>query len=82
MDESRYIALKERGILFRMNFVSLVGGYGEDARKKAEWLLSKGMIDLTGSDVHRLESIVQSIEKSPRNVRTVNFLSDVSKNTL
>lgn len=82
MDESRYIALKERGILFQMNFVSLVGGYGEDARKKAEWLLSKGMIDLTGSDVHRLESIVQSIEKSPRNVKTANFLSDVSKNTL
>ncbi len=65
MEEKDYRKLKDMGILFQMNFVSLVGGYGETARKKAEWLLAEGMIDFTGSDVHRLASVMELIEKSP-----------------
>lgn len=65
MEERDYEKYKDMGILFQMNFISLVGGYGETAKKKAEWLLSKGMVDLTGSDVHRLESIQRGIALSP-----------------
>lgn len=54
MDENSYIKWKERGLLFQANFLSLVGGYGEAARKKCEWLLHEGLIDLLGSDLHRL----------------------------
>lgn len=54
MDEKSYIKWKERGLLFQMNFLSLVGAYGDTARKKGEWLLQEGMIDLCGSDLHRL----------------------------
>lgn len=66
MEKSDYKKYKEMGLLFQMNFVSLVGGYGEAAQKKAEWLLSEGMIDILGSDVHRLESILHLIELSPQ----------------
>lgn len=78
MEEKDYIKLKERGILFQMNFVSLVGGYGETAKKKAEWLLSKDMIDLTGSDIHRLDSIRKSISLSPQKNIHIQKLIDLS----
>ena len=66
MEEADYRRLKEMGVLFQMNLVSLAGGYGETAQKKAEWLLANGMIDLLGSDIHNLEAFSRMIEKSPR----------------
>lgn len=54
MNEKEYLELRQKGVKFQLNYVSLVGGYGETARKKSIWLLKKGMIDLAGSDLHRL----------------------------
>lgn len=56
MEENDYRKLKEMGILFQMNFLSLTGSYGEQAKKKAEWLLSSKMINFVGSDIHRLDA--------------------------
>ena len=56
-----------------MNFASLTGAYGETARKKAEWLLGQGMIDLTGSDLHKLESF-QSIIGQDAKMKTISKL--------
>ncbi|MCH5229175.1 MAG: capsular biosynthesis protein [Muribaculaceae bacterium] len=66
MDEKDYRRLKENGVLFQMNFMSIVGAYGETARKKAEWLLDAGMIDMMGSDVHRLDHVLNNIKQSPK----------------
>lgn len=81
MDEREYLRLKGKGVLFQMNFVSLVGGYGETARKKAEWLLSKGMIDLTGSDVHRLDHITANITLKPKKKSYIQQLIDIGSQT-
>lgn len=62
MGEKDYRRLKERGVLFQINYVSLVGGYGETSRKKSIWLLERGMVDMTGSDIHRLASNKQLID--------------------
>lgn len=62
MEKDDYKCLKDRGVLFQLNYVSLVGGYGETARKKAEWLLKNGMIDFAGSDVHRLEALRHAVD--------------------
>lgn len=78
MDEREYLRLKGKGVLFQMNFVSLVGGYGETARKKAEWLLSKGMIDLTGSDVHRLDHITANITLKPKNNGLITRMQQIT----
>ena len=61
MEEKDYVKLKEKNIKFQLNLLSLVGAYGEQARKKAEWLISKDMVDLLGSDVHRLDSVKHHI---------------------
>lgn len=73
MDKADYRKYKDMGLLFQMNFASLVGGYGETAQKKAEWLLSEGMIDFTGSDIHRPKSTLGLID-------TKNFKKGLTDN--
>ncbi|MDE6027241.1 MAG: capsular biosynthesis protein [Muribaculaceae bacterium] len=80
MEEDDYRELKSKGILFQTNFASLVGGYGETARKKAEWLLKEGMIDLTGSDLHRLSFFNETLEQSPRKKWSLEQLATVAAN--
>lgn len=63
MDRKDYVRLREMGIRFQVNLLSFVGGYGEVARKKAEWLLDKDMADVAGSDLHRLETFDRGINK-------------------
>lgn len=77
MEEKDYKRLKANDILFQMNFASLVGGYGETAQKKAEWLLKNNMIDLTGSDVHRLRATMQMIESKPKKQQGLALLLEV-----
>lgn len=57
MDEKYYMQLKEMGIKFQLNILSLIGMYGTIAKKKAEYLVSKSFIDYLGTDIHRKESI-------------------------
>ena len=62
MEEKDYKNLKDRGVKLQLNYLSLVGGYGEQAKKKAEWLLSQKMINFLGSDIHRFSHIKDSLD--------------------
>lgn len=62
MEEKDYLRLKEKGIKFQINILSLVGAYGETAKNKAEWFLERNMIDFFGTDVHRLDTMISHIE--------------------
>ena len=57
MDESDYLNLKDSGVLFQLNLLSLGGHYGKLSRKKAQRLLRLGLYDVTGSDLHSVETI-------------------------
>lgn len=61
MEKADYAKLKERGILFQLNLPSLCGGYGREAAHKAAQLLSEGMYDLCGSDLHRLAAFRDAV---------------------
>lgn len=80
MGERDYKDLKERGVIFQTNFMSLVGMYGETARKKAEWLLKEGMVNLTGSDLHRQSATERYLQKSPAKREHLEKLLDVAHN--
>lgn len=80
MDENDYRELKSMGVLFQTNFASLVGGYGESARKKAEWLLKEGMIDVTGSDLHRLGFFNETLQESPKKKQSLQHIMNVAAN--
>lgn len=57
-----YKKLKKSGCLFQINLLSTTGYYGKEATITADFLLKKGMIDFTGSDVHNMKH-VESFEK-------------------
>lgn len=80
MDKEDYEKWRNRGVMFQCNFVSLVGGYGETARGKLEWLLKQGMIDLTGSDLHRHKVLLHTEVKRPKNSETLKALVEVAHN--
>lgn len=80
MNEDDYRSWRSKGVLFQCNFISLVGGYGESARKKTEWLLKEGMVDVIGSDVHRKFVFDHIIEKSPKRSDSLRLLVEIANN--
>lgn len=77
MNEGDYIKLREKGVKMQLNYVSLVGGYGETAKKKSIWLLKNGYIDVIGSDVHRLKSNQILIAQKPSKGEHLEMLRKV-----
>lgn len=57
MEENDYHQLKENGVLFQLNLLSLGGHYGKLCKQKAQRLLSLGFYDVAGSDLHSSDSI-------------------------
>lgn len=82
MSEKDYEELKDMDIKFQANIMSLVGGYGEGVRKKLEWLLDKNMIDLAGSDVHRLEWVRELFGKSPSKNKYLDSFAEVAARSI
>lgn len=80
MNEDDYYKWRERGVLFQCNWISLVGGYGETARRKIEWLLKAGLVSFTGSDMHRKTIFDHVIEKKPKSSDALAQLEHVAKN--
>ena len=77
MNEADYNRLREKGVRMQLNYVSLVGGYGETARKKSVWLLKNGYIDAVGSDIHRLKSNQTLIGERPSKKEHLDMLLHV-----
>lgn len=51
-DRGDYNRMKDLGMLFQLNLLSLSGYYGKDVHKKALALLEDNLIDFLGSDIH------------------------------
>ncbi len=47
-----YDEVKDRGVLFQINLLSLTGYYTAEVKKVAEKLIDRGMYDLIGTDMH------------------------------
>lgn len=52
-----YTQLKQQGIKFQLNLMSLAGLYGSQAKTRAKTLISKGYYNCTGSDLHSLKTL-------------------------
>ena len=55
MQNDDYKQLKNIGVLFQLNLLSIVGAYGKGAEQKAKRLLHSGCYDFVGTDIHNLE---------------------------
>lgn len=80
---SSYEKLKKAGCFFQMNLLSSVGYYGKDVTITAEKLLSSGLIDFVGSDIHHKNHIaafenrllIKSITKFEEAISKNSFFS-------
>lgn len=75
---NEYEKLKKAGCLFQLNLLATVGYYGERITKIAEELLSKGMYDFTGTDVHHMKHIASFNEKIK--IKSISNLKEVIAN--
>lgn len=51
-DWKKFTELKDRGVLFQLNIVSLAGYYPEPVRKFAHKFIEEGLFEFAGSDAH------------------------------
>jgi protein-tyrosine phosphatase len=52
-----YEELKEKGVLFQVNVLSLLGYYGKYVKRTAHRLLKDNMVELIGTDIHHIRHI-------------------------
>lgn len=82
MDEKDYQRLKEMGVFFQGNYFSIIGAYGNTARKKLEWMLKMNMIDVIGSDLHRSSVLDHALHEIPKKKKSLETLKAISKSNL
>jgi protein-tyrosine phosphatase len=73
-DFSKYEELKDRGVFFQANIVSLSRFYPDPVKKMAEKLIDKGMIDFLGSDMHNM-NYMQALEKALKEKSFIKLIS-------
>jgi tyrosine-protein phosphatase YwqE len=66
--------LKDRGMLFQMNIISLCGYFGEQVQKFAEKLIKNDMIELLGTDLHGQRHI-EAMKRTLHNTVLADLLS-------
>jgi len=74
-DFSKYERLKERGVLFQLNIPSLGGYYSKPVQKAAKRLVDAGMVDMLGSDAHKMTHL-HALQK----VRAAKIYSNIFTN--
>ena len=81
MDEEEYIRLHQEGVKFQLNLPSICGGYGNTVKKRAQWLLKKGLYDVIGSDTH-CEGVIGLIKECKLNKLNIEQVSTLLPNKL
>ncbi|MDY5969529.1 MAG: CpsB/CapC family capsule biosynthesis tyrosine phosphatase [Bacteroidales bacterium] len=69
--------LKNAGVYFQLNFLSLSGFYGDGAQNRAMGLLKNGWIDFLGSDMHNAV-YAQAARDASNNKKLKKVLEDYS----
>ena len=56
-DKGKYHKLKDKDVFFQINLNSLSGYYGPDIKAMAEWLIDEDLVELVGTDCHRMDHL-------------------------
>lgn len=80
LKEKDFDQLHQMGVKFQLNLGSITGYYGDAAKKKAEYLLSKGMYWCSGSDCHKLKSTGAQFTRAELKKNTIKLLEKVTIN--
>jgi len=77
-DLKKFSKLKESGVEFQLNLLSLTGYYGKEIQNMAEKLLENDMYDFTGTDIHHQKHI-DHLTKKPILFSKRNKICDLLK---
>lgn len=77
-DKMVFDELKDMGILFQMNILSVANYYGKTAAELAHYLIKKGYIDLIGTDLHHFRHL-EVLRTSTQIMGPVQALLDTGK---
>ncbi len=81
-DEINYVReLANLGTLFQANYGSVLGMYGNDAKKTLKKLLKDDLISFLGSDVHRTGQIYPKIPKALKKINKIISTEKLEKLT-
>jgi len=75
-DHSKYHRLKDMGVLFQLNMLSIVGYYGKEVKFMAEYLLDRQCYNLIGTDLHHkkhLQVLTHAVETGKLYQRLENY---------
>jgi protein-tyrosine phosphatase len=53
----KFREIRDKGVLFQVNLASLTGYYGAGSKRTAERLVEEGLIDIIGTDTHKISHI-------------------------
>ncbi|MBQ3475388.1 MAG: hypothetical protein IJH20_04395 [Bacilli bacterium] len=73
-DFNKIYELKDQGILFQCNIGSLVGEYGNEAKKVIKRLLKEHLVSFIGTDIHKKKNDYSYINKSINKMK--KYISD------
>lgn len=73
--------LASMGALFQSNYGSIIGMYGNSAKKTLKKLLKNNLISFLGSDVHKTGQIYPKIPKALKKLRKILSVEELEKLT-
>lgn len=80
-ETKKFDKLKEYGVYFQLNLLSLTGYYGKEIKKMAEQLIVNDLYDFTGTDIHN-EHHIEELKTKPLPFANKNKIADLlEKNT-
>ncbi len=82
MHVSELKQLKDNGVLFQLNILSLSGYYGGSVKDRAIYLLENGMYNLIGSDIHNLEVFQEWVRQIKLKPKQIQILEDLRDNAI
>jgi tyrosine-protein phosphatase YwqE len=77
---NKYKQLKEFGIFFQLNLLSLAGYYGKEVQKIAQKLLDNDWYDFSGTDIHNLKHVQFFAQKKLRYSNKQKLIELLQKN--
>ncbi|NND78029.1 MAG: capsular biosynthesis protein [Flavobacteriales bacterium] len=56
-DKEKYQKMRDKGVLLQLNLNSLGGFYSPDVRAISEWMVDNDLVDMVGTDCHRIDHL-------------------------
>lgn len=80
MEKRDFVQLKNMGVLFQLNLLSLSGYYGKQVEEIAKYMLDRNMYNTAGSDLHNLATFQRWIKKIRVTSKQLKALQKVNLN--